>query len=61
MDGESVNVGGTNPTPTPGTAGVQSQVPGQVTSVSAVADATGGIAAGNLVESDLDNELVKFK
>lgn len=61
MDGESVNVGGTNPTPVPGTAGVQSQVPGQATTVSGVAGATGGIDAGNLVESDLDNELVKFK
>ena len=61
MDGEVVNVGGTNPTPTPGSAGVQSQVPGTVTTVSAVADATGGVGPGNLVQSDLDNELYKFK
>lgn len=61
MDGETVNVGGNQPTPTPGTAGVQTQVPGQAATVSAVADATGGIGAGNLVESDLDQELYKFK
>ena len=61
MDGETVNVGGTNPTPTPGTAGVQSQVGGAATTVSNVAGATGGIGPGNLVQSDLDNELFKFK
>lgn len=61
MDGEVVNVGGTNPTPTPGSAGVQSQVPGTATTVSSVADATGGVGPGNLVQSDLDNELFKFK
>ncbi len=31
------------------------------TTVSGVADASGGIGAGNLVEADLDNELFKFK
>lgn len=61
MDGEVVNVGGTNPTPTPGSAGVQSQVPGTATTVSSVADATGGVGPGNLVQSDLDQELYKFK
>lgn len=61
MDGETVNVGGQNPTATPGTAGVQSQVAGGATTVSAVADATGGVGPGNLVESDLDQELFKFK
>lgn len=61
MDGEIVNVGGQNPTPTPGTAGVQSQVAGTAATVSATADATGGIGAGNFVQSDLDQELFKFK
>ena len=61
MDGETVNVGGQNPTPTPGTAGVQSQVGGAATTVSNVAGATGGIGPGNLVQSDLDQELFKFK
>lgn len=61
MDGETVQVGGKNPTPTPGTAGVASQVPGAPTTVSGVADATGGVGPGNLVQSDLDKELYKFK
>lgn len=61
MDGEKVQVGGQHSTPTPGTAGVQSQVSGTPTTVSAVAGATGGIAGGNLVESDIDKELFKFK
>lgn len=61
MDGETVNVGGQNPTPTPGSAGVQSQVGGAATTVSNVAGATGGINAGNLIESDLDKNLFKFK
>lgn len=61
MDGEKVNVGGKNATPTPGTAGIQSQVGGTPITVSAVAGATGGVGPGNLVESDLDNELFKFK
>lgn len=61
MDGETVQVGGKNSTPTPGTAGVASQVPGAPTTVSGVADATGGVGPGNLVQSDLDQELYKFK
>ena len=61
MDGETVQVGGKNPTPTPGTAGVASQVPGAPTTVSGVADATGGVGPGNLVQRDLDQELYKFK
>lgn len=61
MDGETVNVGGTYAAPTSGTAGVQSQVPGQATTVSQVAGSTGGIDAGHLIEPDLDAELVKFK
>lgn len=61
MDGEVVNVGGQHATPTPGTAGVQSQVAGTATTVSSVAGATGGIDGGNLVEPDLDQELFKFK
>lgn len=61
MDGETVQVGGKNPTPTPGTAGVASQVPGAPTTVSGVAYATGGVGPGNLVQSDLDQELYKFK
>ena len=58
---EVVNVGGANPAPTPGSAGVQSQVAGAATTVSNVAGATGGIGAGNLVERDLDENLFHFK
>lgn len=62
MDGENVPVGGTTTTtPAPGTAGVASQVPGAPTTVSGVAGATGGVGPGNLVQSDLDQELYKFK
>ena len=48
-------------TATTGTAGVSSQVGGQPTSVSAAAQASGGIAPGNFVETDIDDELFKFK
>ena len=61
MEGEVMNLGGKSQQPIPGSAGVQSQVPGQATTVSGVADASGGIGAGNLVEADLDNELFNFK
>lgn len=57
----TVQVGGTHATPTPGSAGVQSQVGGTPTTVSSVAGATGGIGAGHLVERDLDADLFKFK
>lgn len=62
MDGENVPVGGTTTTtPAPGTAGVQTQVPGAPTTVSGVAGASGGVGPGNLIQSDLDQELYKFK
>ncbi|MGM9694759.1 MAG: hypothetical protein ACI3YC_07105 [Alloprevotella sp.] len=61
MSEENVNVGGTHADPTNGSAGVQSQLPGQATTVSGVAGSTGGIDAGNLIQSDLDQELFKFK
>ena len=61
MEGSKVEVGGSHTTPSPGTAGVQSQVGGTPTTVSSVAGATGGIEAGNLVERDIDEDLYKFK
>lgn len=61
MEGEVVNVGGQSPTPAPGTAGVQSQVGGEATTVSNAAGATGGVAGGNLIESDIDQQLFMFK
>lgn len=61
MDGEVVNVGGQNAQPTPGSAGVNTQVAGQPTTVSSVAGATGGIEGGNLIESDVDERIFQFR
>lgn len=59
---ETVVVGTGNPVPTsPGTAGVNSQAPGNATTVSNVAGATGGIAPGNLVETDIDEQIFRFQ
>ena len=59
---ETVTVGSGAAVPTStGTAGVQSQAPGQATTVSTVAGATGGIAPGNLVETDIDDQLFRFQ
>lgn len=44
-----------------GSAGVQSQAPGNATTVSSVAGATGGIAPGNLMETDIDDQLFRFQ
>ena len=59
---ETVVVGTGNPVATsPGTAGVNSQAPGNATTVSNVAGATGGIAPGNLVETDIDEQIFRFQ
>ena len=59
---ENVIAGSGNPVPTsPGSAGVQSQAPGNPTTVSSVAGATGGIAPGNLVEADIDEQIFRFQ
>lgn len=47
-------------TPDPGSVGLETQLPGQATTVSVAAEATGGIAAGNFIQPDLDEELFKF-
>lgn len=53
MNGEKIKfVSGRNYTPKPGSAGLRTQCPGMMVSVSNVARATGGIAPGNLVQSD---------
>ena len=39
-------------TPTTGSAGLRTQVPGRMTSVSSVANYSGGLGRGNLIESD---------
>lgn len=54
-------VGGTFQTPVADTAGLETQVGGAATTVSAVAGATGGIAPGNLVEVDIDQKLFQFE
>lgn len=48
-------------TPSEGSAGVKSQIQGQAVTVSAGAEATGGINAGNLFDSALDKDLFMFK
>lgn len=49
-----------NPTIVKGSTGLETQVPGTPATVSAAAEVTGGIDAGNFIESDIDAELVKF-
>ena len=44
-----------------GTAGLETQVGGQPTTVSSAADATGGIGAGNFIQPDIDEELFRFQ
>ena len=59
---ENVNVSAGGAVATaPGSAGLQTQVPGQSSTVSGLADASGGIAPGNLVETDIDEQLFRFQ
>lgn len=53
-DGKSI-------TPQTGSVGLQSQVPGQSSTVGGLAEASGGVAPGNLVETDLDEQLFRFQ
>lgn len=57
----NVVAGGQYPQPTPGHAGLDTQLPGNATTVSTVAGSTGGIAPGNLVEVDIDKQLFEFE
>lgn len=43
-----------------GSTGRTTQVPGEAATVSAVAEASGGIVAGALIEPDIDEELFRF-
>lgn len=43
-----------------GTAGLETQLPGEAATVSEAAESTGSIGAGHFVERDLDEELFKF-
>lgn len=59
-NGETVATAQGNYDPSTGAAGINSQVPGTPTTVSATASATGGINGGNLVEVDIDEQLFRF-
>ena len=59
MAEEMKPVAGGGVTPTPGSVGVESQLPGQPTTVSGIAEATGGIGDGNQIETWIDDELFK--
>lgn len=48
-------------TPSKGSAGLETQVSGQATTVSNAANATGGVGAGNFIEQDIDADLFAFK
>lgn len=47
--------------PALGTAGLPTQAHGNPATVSAAAEATGGINAGNFIQPDIDDELFRFK
>lgn len=57
---ENLTFGG-NAATVAGTAGLETQAPGQPATVSATAAATGGIAPGNLIEPDIDDQLFGFQ
>ena len=60
MAEQSVQIATGGAQATSGSAGLKTQVGGSTASVSAAAEATGGIAPGNFVETDIDDELFKF-
>ena len=47
-------------TPVAGRTGKMTQVPGEATTVSSAAEATGGIGTGTLIDTDIDDELFRF-
>ena len=59
-DNESVKTVTGSPTISEGTAGLKDIVAGQPSTVSMAADATGGITAGNFIDSAVDDELFSF-
>lgn len=62
MAEETVIAGSGAAVPTsPGSAGIPSQAPGNASTVSSLAGATGGIAPGNLVETDIDEQIFRFQ
>ena len=57
---ESVNLIKGEPTVGTGTAGLETQVNGSAVTVSAAADASGGITAGNFISAAVDDRLFTF-
>lgn len=55
-----IQTGGEYVQPAPGSAGLNTQMPGQATTVSAAAGATGGIGGDNFIQPDIDQELFKY-
>ncbi len=60
VQGETVSTMKGAAAPTAGTVGLETQLPGKTTTVTQAADSTGGIAAGNFIESDIDKDLFLF-
>lgn len=58
--GETVQTATGAPTVSMGSVGAKTQVGGQPTTTSATAAASGGIAPGNLVEPDIDDQIYQF-
>ena len=61
--GTSADMTASNPTPietSKGTAGLNSQVGNQPTTVSGAAEASGGVNGGNLIQPDIDEQLFRF-
>jgi hypothetical protein len=62
MASENVNVGtGVASAPVAGSAGLSTQLPGNSTTVSAAANATGGVAPGNFIEADIDERIFRYQ
>lgn len=47
--------------PSPGSAGLNTQMPGKPTTITEVADASGGVDGGNLIQPDIDDQLFRFQ
>lgn len=56
-----VIVEGQGATQSPGTAGLNTQLPGQAATASGIAEGTGGVGPGNLMERDIDQQLFEFE
>lgn len=59
-ENESVKLASGTPEVSEGTAGIKDMVNGQAVTVSGAAAASGGISAGNFIDTAVDDELVRF-